>query len=1184
VAGPSESLNSSFWTAIGPGSLQSGGGLVSGRIAGIAVDPTNANNIYIAAAGGGVWKTTNGGTSWTPLTDNQVTLAMGAIAIAPTDPMKIYAGTGEANNSEDSNRGYGILVSNDGGATWTLSNAGGAFTGVVIGQIAVDPTNENTAYAAVGGYPENGNYYLNTGVWKTTDGGTTWTNMTSAASLDSQMAWSAVVVDPNTPSILYAAIGDLYNDDGDDGVYRSMDGGTTWSLLANAGHTSSTGRIALAVSPAANQSGQHVLYVAEQSTATFGLYYFGRTSNADAATPTFTNLTSGTPNFLGGQGWYDIAVNVDSAGVVYAAGVENYNAGGADNIIRSTNLGVNWSDISTVAGVEPHTDSHAIAFDSSNRMLIGNDGGIYRYDSTVPSWTDLNANINTIQLEGIGLHPTSTGIAVAGSQDNGTEVYGDNLEWTETDGGDGGLAQISQTDPSTCYSIHPVASFGSSSFFQRSDSGCSAGSWSNATSGLNSGNYNFYPPFLVDPTNGNHLSLGLDNAYESSNAAASWTSIGAPGTNGFDGSDTDVDSVALSPANGPSPQVLYVATGGSFASTSQIFVSTTDGAAWTERDLPACNVNGYISQGCRVNEITIDPNDPTGATAFAVTSTNSDTSTHVYRTANAGATWTSVSGNLPNLPTWSVQIDTDANRTAYVSNDTGVYSSPSPYSTWTAYGSGLANAQGFDLRLNSSLHLLAVATHGRGAWEILTPPTQFTLTVTTQGNGTVTSSPPGINCGTACTTTYPASTSVTLTASAASGSSFSNWIGCDSSSGATCMVDMTAARSVTATFSTGKSTPVITWPTPAPITFGTLVSATQEDATANVAGTFTYSQPIGWRPKGGTHPLAAYFTPTDLTDYSKVTTTDTLTVNPATPVITWTRPAAITYGAALSATQLDAKASVPGTFQYTPAIGTVLTAGTQTLSVTFTPTDSTDYATATGGTTLTVNKVTPVVTWPTPAAITFGTLVSATQEDATANVAGTFTYSQPIGWRPKGGTHPLAAYFTPTDLTDYSKVTTTDTLTVNLAAPVITWTKPAAIVYGTALSATQLDATANVPGTFQYTPAMGTVLTIGSKTLSVTFTPTDATDYATATGSTAVTVTKATPVITWPTPAPITYGTAVSATQEDATANVPGSFTYSQPIGWKPTVGSHPFAAYFTPTDNTDYIKVTTTVTLTVNP
>ncbi|MFP5206343.1 MAG: Ig-like domain repeat protein [Acidobacteriota bacterium] len=731
--------------ALGPASLSSSGGFVSGRITGIAVDPTNSSTIYIAAADGGVWKTTNGGTSWAPLTDNQATLAMGAIAIAPSNHLQIYAGTGEANNGADNIQGDGVLVSSDGGSTWTLETASGAFAGVSIGQIAVDPTNAQIAYAAISGYPENGTYNSEYGIWKTTDGGATWTNMTAGVPSATLTPWSSVVVDPNTPTTIYAAAGDNFNSNQINGVYRSTDSGSNWTLLTVAGASElNVGRIALAVSPTPNTAGHHVLYAAiayASGQGNGGLYYFGRSDNADAASPTFTNLTSGTPDFLGGEngggaGWYDIAVNVDSNGVVYCSGVMNYNTN-LQLAIKSANLGVTWTDISVLNGFEPHTDTHAIAFDSSNNMLLGTDGGIFLYSPTAGTWTDLNGNLNTIQFYGIGLDPTAPNKVVGGSQDNGTEVYSGNVVWNETAGGDGAAAQISQTNSSDCYAMHPIASFGASSFFQASTDGCST--WNDATNALgisNSNKINFTPPFVVDPTNGSHLVLGTDNANESTDNGTNWTPIGIPGTVGFNPSDNAVDSVALAPKNGTNPQVIYAATGGMFASTSQIFVSSNDGATWTEHDLPTCTQDSSISAGCRVNQIVTDPSDPTGQTAVAVTNRYSAAgSSHIFRTTNGGAAWTDITGNFPNLPTWSAQIDTDPSHTIYVSNDTGVWMSISPYSAWIKYGAGLPNVQFLDLELNRNLGILAAGTHGRGAWEIYTPAHVVGISTST-ANGT----------------------------------------------------------------------------------------------------------------------------------------------------------------------------------------------------------------------------------------------------------------------------------------------------------------------------------------------------------------------------------------------------------------------------------------------------------------
>ncbi len=333
------------------------------------------------------------------------------------------------------------------------------------------------------------------------------------------------------------------------------------------------------------------------------------------------------------------------------------------------------------------------------------------------------------------------------------------------------------------------------------------------------------------------------------------------------------------------------------------------------------------------------------------------------------------------------------------------------------------------------------------------------------------------------------------------------------------------------------------------------------------------------------------------TTTKSTTTTTSKPKSPTTPTITWLTPTPITIGTALSGTQLDATASaggatVPGKFVYNPPAGTVLNSS-QTLSVTFTPTDTADYKTATDSVNIVVNaKLVPTVTWAKPAAITYGTELSATQLDATASVPGTYTYTPAAGNVPKAGTDTLSVKFTPTDTADYNAATGTTTLTVNQAKPTITWAKPAAVAAGTALSGTQLDASASgvggaaLGGTFVYTPGAGTTLGAGTtNTLSVTFTPTDATDYTTATATTTLTVNaKTTPTITWDKPDAITYGTALSGTQLDAKASVGGTFAYNPPSGTVLGAGNQTLSVTFTPTDTAAYNDAPGTTTLTVNP
>jgi hypothetical protein len=251
-----------------------------------------------------------------------------------------------------------------------------------------------------------------------------------------------------------------------------------------------------------------------------------------------------------------------------------------------------------------------MAFDSSNRLLLGNDGGIWRFDpSGSTSWTNLNSNLNTIQFTGIGVHPTSTQTLIGGSQDNGTELTTGSVQWTETDGGDGGFSQISQTNPLIVYSNHPIGSFGPTAFFRVSTDG--GNTFVTGTPSIGNQNlFNFYAPIFVDASNGNRVFLGGDALYESTSAAASWTTHTSPSGNA-------IDAIAVVPGG----NTIYLSTGGTFASTSQIWASTNDGASWTQHSLPV---------GGRVNELDVDPNDGTGNTVIAVINTFNASNGQVY--------------------------------------------------------------------------------------------------------------------------------------------------------------------------------------------------------------------------------------------------------------------------------------------------------------------------------------------------------------------------------------------------------------------------------------------------------------------------------------------------------------------------------------------------------------------------
>jgi hypothetical protein len=287
------------------------------------------------------------------------------------------------------------------------------------------------------------------------------------------------------------------------------------------------------------------------------------------------------------------------------------------------------------------------------------------------------------------------------------------------------------------------------------------------------------------------------------------------------------------------------------------------------------------------------------------------------------------------------------------------------------------------------------------------------------------------------------------------------------------------------------------------VTLYAVVGPTSASAKVFIDG----GQPLDINLTAATTAIAPVFTSGLLTAGSHTITVkpttgtisiDRFVVGPATPTVSWATPADLVYGTALGGTQLDAFADVAGSFQYVPGMGTVLNAGPhQPLTVTFNPSDPTNYNTATATVYVNVAKATPVVTWPEPDPIVHGQPLTSTQLDATANVPGTFAYNPPAGTLlPTQDGNVLSVTFTPADPNNYNTVTATTTLDVNPATPNITWPTPADITDGTPLTATQLNATADVPGTFSYSPAAGTILAPGQhQALTVLFTPNDLVNY-----------------------------------------------------------------------------------------
>jgi photosystem II stability/assembly factor-like uncharacterized protein len=306
-------------------------------------------------------------------------------------------------------------------------------------------------------------------------------------------------------------------------------------------------------------------------------------------------------------------------------------------------------------------------------------------------WTDLNTNLQLTQYIGIALDPTNPDVAYGGSQDNGTSKFTDSLAWTLLRGGDGGFVRVDPSFPNTVY--HELVGIS----LERSDNG--GLSWRPSTAGIDSTDpRDFYVPYIMDPVNPQRLLLGTNRVYETTTAAGFWNAISTPGLNGWT-ITANINSLATAASDG---NTVYVSAGG------HILVTFDDGANWQLRDVPGV--------ADHFQDIQVDPTD--NLTAYAVRDRFGGG--HVFRTNDGGQSWTDISGDLPDLPTYTLALDPRTGA-LFVGNDNGVFFSTDQGNSWSLFGAGLPNAQVRQLELNTDLQILAAGTHGRGLWEILVP-------------------------------------------------------------------------------------------------------------------------------------------------------------------------------------------------------------------------------------------------------------------------------------------------------------------------------------------------------------------------------------------------------------------------------------------------------------------------------
>ena len=698
------------WQPLGPGN-------VGGRTRGLLVHPTTPSTMYAAGVAGGVWKTTNGGTSWTPLSDLIDNIAINALAMDPDDPNVLYAGTGEGFFNIDAVRGAGIFKTTNGGATWTaLANTTTNSDFWFVNDIVVSPTSSSRIYAATW-----------TGVWRSTNGGDTWSLRLSA----SDCTDLAVRTDMD-PDVVFAACGNFDSD----GVYRSTDGGQTFSA-APVLTAANLGRVSLAIAP----SNQNVIYALGADMSDIGAHRLlqvyrsttgGGTGSWSARVNTavklnrhllsntvfahFSDCGFGIDQVFS-QGWYDNVIAVDplDSNRVWAGGID---------LFRSDDGGANWGQASHwwADPAHPHlahADQHAIVFHpgyngtTNKQMFVGNDGGLFRtldaraataVGNTAPcdfnngsvAWSSLNNGYAVTQFYHGVPYPDGTQY-FGGTQDNGT-VRGNNVGgpngWAMIQGGDGGYVAVNPSNTNTLY-----AEFTGISIQKSTDGGVT---FNPATTGINDPGGLFINPFTMDPNNPSILWTGGWYFWRTTNAAAGWT-------RGSDITPGGGSTSAIAIAKGNSNRALAAMSDG-FILRSSAALSAGSTTAWPFT-MPAA---GYVSS------LAFDPSND--MVAYATYS--SFGVPHVWRSTDGGATWTRIDGTggsgLPDIPAHSIVVDPSDPATLYVGTDLGVFVSRDRGANWFVEQTGFANVVTEALNVNTAggVGNIYAFTHGRGAWKV----------------------------------------------------------------------------------------------------------------------------------------------------------------------------------------------------------------------------------------------------------------------------------------------------------------------------------------------------------------------------------------------------------------------------------------------------------------------------------
>lgn len=658
---------------------------VGGRVTDVEMLPSSQEILYVGTASGGIFKTTDLGETWTPIFDDALSLAIGDMAIAPSDENIMYVGTGEANGGGGSIAydGLGVYKSTDAGNTWT---AVGLETVGSIGKVVIDPTNPDRVWVAAMGdlFGET----TDRGVYRTVDGGMTWEKVLYVSDKTGAID---LAINPTNPDLLYAGMWErtrtpVNNTYGGatSGVYRSKDGGTTWEELTDGLPTnpSQKGRIALAVAPSAPEM-VYAFYVHSNGQVQ-GIYKSD--NNGD-------NWNSTNASGIGSVAymwWFaKIFVHPTNPDRLYLSGFDTE---------ASIDGGVSWSTVFNGA----HVDQHSVYIHPANPdlVVIGNDGGVY---------LSFDGGANHAKLEGLPITQFYTceidysqpERLYGGAQDNGSRRTpdGGTDNWEFLFGGDGFYNLVDPLDNTYVY-----VEFQYGNFYRSTDGGNSYFSATSGISGADRANWN--TPVVFDPTNPSTLYYGSQRLYKSTDRAASWSPISNDLSNGPGGGSQTFGTITTISVSAADANTIYVGT-----DDGNVSMTTDGGTNWNNvsADLPERWVTGLAT----------DPTDPmTAYVTFSGYRYHSDLS-HVFKTNDNGSTWTDISSNLPDVPVNRIVLINPGELA--IATDIGVFYSSDDGNNWELLGLELPNVVITDLDYHPPTMTLVAGTFGRSMYKYVFP-------------------------------------------------------------------------------------------------------------------------------------------------------------------------------------------------------------------------------------------------------------------------------------------------------------------------------------------------------------------------------------------------------------------------------------------------------------------------------